>query len=184
MKKVILHLLYIPLNSNKAFNLTQISVRLLGGCATLSQKSPQNFRRLTRRYASEGFEVLPQGSTIRIARPTDNLQEIAEQYSTGLGFKVLGSFEDHDGFNGIMIGHDLQPYHLEFTHHIGTEVGRAPTQDNLLVFYIPDSDQWAATCASMSSAGFKEVVSYNPYWDRIGKTFEDLDGYRVVLQNA
>ena len=141
-------------------------------------------RRKAKRYASEGFEVLPQGSTIRIARPTDNLQEIAEQYSTGLGFKVLGSFEDHDGFNGIMIGHDLQPYHLEFTHHIGTEVGRAPTQDNLLVFYIPDSDQWAATCASMSSAGFKEVVSYNPYWDRIGKTFEDLDGYRVVLQNA
>ena len=22
------------------------------------------------------------------------------------------------------------------------------------------------------------------YWDRCGRTFEDLDGYRVVLQNA
>jgi len=23
-----------------------------------------------------------------------------------------------------------------------------------------------------------------PYWDAHGRTFEDLDGYRVVLQNA
>lgn len=24
--------------------------------------------------------------------------------------------------------------------------------------------------------------SFNPYWDRLGVTFEDPDGYRVVLQ--
>ncbi len=24
----------------------------------------------------------------------------------------------------------------------------------------------------------------NPYWDKLGRTFEDPDGYRVVLQNA
>jgi hypothetical protein len=24
----------------------------------------------------------------------------------------------------------------------------------------------------------------SPYWDLQGKTFEDIDGYRVVLQNA
>lgn len=29
-----------------------------------------------------------------------------------------------------------------------------------------------------------EVVSFYPYWDKQGKTFEDPDGYRVVLQNA
>jgi hypothetical protein len=28
------------------------------------------------------------------------------------------------------------------------------------------------------------VQSFNPYWDQHGKTFEDPDGYRVVLQNA
>jgi hypothetical protein len=27
------------------------------------------------------------------------------------------------------------------------------------------------------------VPSANPYWDRKGRTFEDVDGYRVVLQN-
>ena len=28
------------------------------------------------------------------------------------------------------------------------------------------------------------VPSHNPYWDVRGKTFEDLDGYRVVLEQA
>jgi hypothetical protein len=28
------------------------------------------------------------------------------------------------------------------------------------------------------------VAAFNPYWDRDGVTFEDPDGYRIVLQNA
>jgi hypothetical protein len=32
--------------------------------------------------------------------------------------------------------------------------------------------------------GYKHVQAFNPYWDVAGKTFEDPDGYRVVLQNA
>jgi hypothetical protein len=35
----------------------------------------------------------------------------------------------------------------------------------------------------MNAAGYKPVKSYNPYWDDKGVTFEDPDGYRVVLQN-
>jgi YycE-like protein len=38
-------------------------------------------------------------------------------------------------------------------------------------------------CARMLAAGFQRVPSYNPYWEAQGQTFEDLDGYRVVLQN-
>src|SRR5262245_158380 len=30
----------------------------------------------------------------------------------------------------------------------------------------------------------RAVKAFNPYWDKQGKTFEDPDGYRVVLQNA
>jgi hypothetical protein len=36
----------------------------------------------------------------------------------------------------------------------------------------------------MLTAGFSPVPAFNPYWDRNGKTFEDPDGYRIVLQNA
>lgn len=121
--------------------------------------------------------------TLRVARPTDNLAQISEMYQAGLGFSVLGEFNDHDGFDGVILGHPQQPYHLEFTHHRGTTVGKAPTPDNLLVFYLPDPQEWQTACDGMAQAGFEPVASYNPYWDKLGKTFADLDGYRVVLQN-
>jgi len=121
---------------------------------------------------------------LRVARPTDNLQVIAQMYGQGLGLHVLAHFEDHEGFDGIMLGNAEMPYHFEFTHHHSHSVGRSPTQDNLLVFYIPDKHEWDARCRKMLAAGFKQVDSYNPYWDKSGKTFEDVDGYRVVLQNS
>lgn len=127
--------------------------------------------------------MIPKNSTIRIARPTDNLEIITEQYVNGLGFKVLDNFLDHDGFDGVIIGNEIHPYHLEFTHHRGTQVGGAPTKDSLMVFYITDENEWHEACCAMSEAKFKIVDSYNPYWDIFGKTFEDFDGYRVVLQN-
>ncbi len=121
---------------------------------------------------------------LRVARPTDNLQVIASMYAQGLGLQVLAHFEDHDGFDGIMLGNPTMPYHFEFTHHRGHSVGKAPTQDNLIVFYIPDQQEWERYCQQMLAARFKPVTSYNPYWDKSGRTFEDVDGYRVVLQNA
>lgn len=121
---------------------------------------------------------------LRIARPTNKLDEIVAMYRDGLGLQVIGSFKDHDGFDGVMLGQPGLGYHLEFTHQRGHNVGTAPTQDHLLVFYLPDRAEWERSCQRMLSAGFKLVKAYNPYWDRRGKTFEDPDCYRVVLQNA
>lgn len=124
------------------------------------------------------------GAVMRVARPSDHLAEIAEMYAQGLGFTILAQFQDHAGFDGIILGHPQQPYHIEFTAQAGHMVGQAPTQDHLLVFYLPDHGEWAASCAQMLAAGFRAVQSYNPYWDNRGRTFEDLDGYRIVIQNA
>ena len=121
---------------------------------------------------------------LRVARPTDNLVEITNFYCDGLGMQVLDSFENHNGFDGIMLGHLDSAYHLEFTHHRGHKVGKAPNQDCLLVFYIPDTSRWEETILNMEARGYQAVKSYNPYWDENGKTFEDVDGYRVVLQNT
>ncbi|WP_286222484.1 VOC family protein [Marinobacter apostichopi] len=122
-------------------------------------------------------------AVLRVARPTDRLDEITTMYVSGLGFQLIGSFKNHDGFDGSIIGHPNHSYHLEFTQHCQERVGKAPTQDNLLVFYLPNFEEWKASCESMKRAGFKEVRSFNSYWDQSGKSFEDIDGYRVVLQN-
>lgn len=109
---------------------------------------------------------------------------VVQFYRDGLGLEVLGQFRDHDGFDGVMLGRKGAAYHLEFTHKAGHSVGRAPTEDNLLVFYLPDETEWRAVVGRLEKSGFKPVTAFNPYWDKKGKTFEDPDGYRVVLQNA
>ena len=124
------------------------------------------------------------GPTLRVARPTDHLSAITAMYERGLGFSVLAEFLDHDGFDGAILGACEGCYHIEFTARPGQHVGRAPTEEHLLVFYVPDRVEWEAGCARMIAAGFRGVPSANPYWDVRGRTFEDLDGYRVVLQNS
>jgi catechol 2,3-dioxygenase-like lactoylglutathione lyase family enzyme len=124
------------------------------------------------------------GLKIRVARPTDNLEEVVRFYREGLGLSELGSFTDHEGFDGVMMGVPNEQYHLEFTRHRGHKAGRAPTKDNLLVFYFPDAALWQRAIDRMIAQGHQPVESYNPYWDRHGRTFEDPDGYRVVLHNG
>jgi len=121
---------------------------------------------------------------LRVARPSDNLDALRPFYEHGLGFNLLACFQNHDGFDGMIFGHENAPYHLEFTCARGHAAGRAPTLENLLVLYIPDQDQWQAAVRRMRNAGFEPVPASNPYWDQFGKTFEDPDGYRVVLQRS
>src|SRR5580658_7311256 len=79
---------------------------------------------------------------LRVARPSDNLDAVVKFYRDGLGFTILSEFTDHDSFDGVMLGHQGASYHLEFTRKHGHKVGKAPTQDNLLVFYLPDEGDW------------------------------------------
>ena len=122
--------------------------------------------------------------TLRVARPSDDLDRLLPFYVDGVGLSLLYRFEDHDGFDGVMLGRAGAPYHLEFTRARGHAAGRAPTQDNLLVFYRPERAAWRAAVDRMGAAGFAPVPAFNPYWDRDGVTFEDPDGYRVVFQGS
>ncbi|MGC3970275.1 MAG: VOC family protein [Pirellulales bacterium] len=121
---------------------------------------------------------------LRVARATDDLDRLLKFYRDGLGFDVIAGFQNHEGYDGVMLGRKGTAYHLEFTRSAEHQAGRAPTEENLLVFYLPDAEAWRAAVSRMERAGFAAVPSRNPYWDRKGKTFEDPDGYRVVLQNA
>jgi len=121
---------------------------------------------------------------LRVARPSDDLEAVVGFYRDGLGLQVLDRFADHNGFDGVMLGRAGAPYHLEFTRAHGHAAGKAPTPDNLLVFYFPDPEAWRSAVDRMRAAGFAPVASFNPYWDRAGATFEDPDGYRVVLQRG
>ena len=103
-------------------------------------------------------------------------------YCRGLSLSIVGSFENHEGFDGVMLGVAASSYHFEFTHCRSHPVAPVPTEEDLLVLYIPSATEWHTACSSMLAAGFKQVASFNPYWESRGRTYEDPDGYRVVLQ--
>lgn len=98
---------------------------------------------------------------LRVARPSDDLEALIRFYHDGLGLDVLYRFEEHDGFDGVMLGNPDAPYHFEFTRSAGHVAGRAPTSDNLLVFYIPDSREWgiaAVRCSRQASLRYPHSI--------------------------
>ena len=121
---------------------------------------------------------------VRVARPTDRLREVVRFYRDGLGLEVIGSFEGHDGYSGVMLGLPGRDYHLEFTEHEEGSPCPAPSKDNLLVFYIPDEEAVRRLVERLASMNHSPVVPENPYWAAKGVTFEDPDGWRVVLMNT
>ncbi|MFI5933107.1 VOC family protein [Actinoplanes sp. NPDC051494] len=112
---------------------------------------------------------------IRIARPCPDLAVTTRFYTEGLGLEVLwqGSGE-HDI---VMLGRRDAAWHLELVG--GSGAVPAPSAEDLLVLYLggPVDDDLVRR---IEASGGRRV-SQSDYWDRWGVTFEDPDGYRLVL---
>ncbi len=118
---------------------------------------------------------------LRIARATNDLKRISKMYSEGLGLSILGSFENHDGFDGVMLGHEECDYHFEFTREHSGQAPRSNSVEQLIVFYVGNAEKADKLKLRMINAGFSTVKSHNPYWEQHGHTIEDFEGYRVDL---
>ncbi|MBK6825741.1 MAG: VOC family protein [Chitinophagaceae bacterium] len=117
----------------------------------------------------------------RIARPTNQLQEITRFYTDALGLKIIGSFSGHDGYDGVMLGLPESTYHLEFTQHSNMETLPPPTRENLLVFYFDNHEDYLAANRRIQDMNIGPVPPENPYWLGKSETYEDPDKWRIVL---
>jgi catechol 2,3-dioxygenase-like lactoylglutathione lyase family enzyme len=128
------------------------------------------------------WPAAPAVAQVRIARPTDQLAQVEEFYAHHLGLPVIYRFENHAGYDGVMIGLPGTDYHLEFTSHVSGSPCPAPTTDNLLVLYLHNGNQMYDAVERLASHGHHPVPAENPYWEATGAiTFEDPDGWRIVL---
>lgn len=119
---------------------------------------------------------------VRIARPTDQLDEVVRFYRDGLGLPEIGRFDGHAGYRGVLVGLPGTRYHLEFTQHDDGSPGPAPSRDNLLVLYLGEPAQAEQVAARLTALGHPRVAAENPYWTRNGAiTVEDPDHWRIVL---
>ena len=118
---------------------------------------------------------------VRIARPTDRLDEILDFYCGDLGLPQLYRTRG-DQYDVAMVGLPGERYHLEFTSHVDGSPGPAPSDENLLVFYFADAEQMSTVVGRLSAAGHAAVPLANPWWGEHGAiTFADPDGWRIVL---
>jgi catechol 2,3-dioxygenase-like lactoylglutathione lyase family enzyme len=88
---------------------------------------------------------------LRIARPVSDIARTTSMYCAGLGLRVLGKFEDHQGFDGVMIGNRGATYHFEFTYCRNHPVPPTPTAEDLAVFYVSDVKAWQDACLRMEA---------------------------------
>ena len=118
---------------------------------------------------------------VRYARPTNALEPVLRFYRDCLGLTELYRFEDHAGYDGVMLGLPGTSYHLEFTQHADID-GSITTKENLLVLYVGTPESLVPVVERFEAGGFHPVEAENPYWTLHGAvTFEDPDGWRLVL---
>jgi len=114
---------------------------------------------------------------LRVARHTERLDELVAFYRDGIGLPEIGSFHDHDGYDGVFLDLPGAGAHLELTTG-GAHGAPGPHPESLLVLYLGGEEAVEAVAARLEA---EPVEPANPYWAEHGLTFEDPDGFRVVL---
>src|SRR4051794_14628553 len=114
---------------------------------------------------------------VRVARHTEHLEEVVGFYRDGIGLSEIGGFRDHDGYDGVFLALPGTGAHLELTAG-GGHGAPAPHPESLLVLYLGDDAAVQTVAARLAVA---PIPPTNPYWADHGVTFQDPDGFRVVL---
>lgn len=101
-------------------------------------------------------------------------------YRDGLGLAVTDQFEGHAGYSGVIfeLARDVE---LEITNHTHGRAPIEPDPDDLLVIYLPSAGRVARRRQRLERQGYVRVDPVNPWWSGRAVTFEDPDGWRVVL---
>jgi len=92
----------------------------------------------------------------RFARHTNNLDAIIHFYHNILGLEILGSFKEHDGYDGVFQGIKNENWHLEFTIS-DKSPNHLPDEDDLLVFYPDSESEYRALIEKLKQANIPEV---------------------------
>jgi catechol 2,3-dioxygenase-like lactoylglutathione lyase family enzyme len=117
---------------------------------------------------------------LRVARHTNNLEKIKSFYIDILGFELLGSFENHDNYDGVFLGKPNLDWHFEFT--ISNEKAQHSfDEDDIFVIYPEKVIDYNNLINNLLINCVSIIISKNPYWNENGKMFLDPDGYRIVI---
>jgi catechol 2,3-dioxygenase-like lactoylglutathione lyase family enzyme len=123
---------------------------------------------------------------LRVARHTDDLEKIKSFYIDVLGFELIGSFENHNDYDGIFIGKPNLGWHFEFTKS-GKKANHVSDEDDIIVLYPETIQEYNQLVSNLSEYSVSILSSKNPYWNNTeatgAKMFPDPDGFRIIISN-
>ncbi len=125
----------------------------------------------------------PLFTAMRVARPTADIDRARSFYEHTVGLPVLGSFVDHDGFDGVIFGVPDDRAQLEIVRSPHDDIPTPSAEDALVLYH--HGPAGADLVTRLRQAGAVELTddaTVNPYWPRNGaRVFRDPDGYRLVV---
>ncbi len=101
-------------------------------------------------------------------------------YSHLLGFSVLGTFQNHLGYDGLFLGLDGAPWHLEFTRSSEPPQHQSD-EDDLLVLFLDSQHKVDRILEKFKQENIPPVKAKNPYWNDNASIYKDPEGYRVAV---
>lgn len=118
---------------------------------------------------------------MRVARPTFDLNRAITFWTQVVGFDLLSRFEDHEGYDGAIMGVPAASWELEVTKHSSGQPVPSPTEEDLIALYLPRVVATTIT-TRLQSAGYQPYDHTNPYWKDMGASvFNDPDGYALII---
>lgn len=118
--------------------------------------------------------------TFRYARHTTDLNKIEKFYTEIVGLEKLGSFENHNNYNGLFLGHNNSNWHLEFTTSPEKPKSKFD-EDDILVFYVNSETEFKRIKKILNQKKIKLEIPKNPYWAENGIMISDPDNFKVIF---
>lgn len=116
----------------------------------------------------------------RAARHTNDLKPLIDFYTVILGLEILGSFKNHNNYDGVFLGKKNQNWHLEFTTSL-TKVNHKFDMDDIFVFYPEQINEYDKILERITNNDIERVIPENPYWINNGVMIKDPDGYCIAI---
>lgn len=116
---------------------------------------------------------------LRIARHTNQIDQLKNFYMEVVGLKLIGQFNDHDGYDGVILSGNEANWQIEFTTS-NQVINHQPNEDDLIVLYV-SQEEFNKRIEILNSKGIESVKAKNPYWNKNAITIVDPDGFGLVF---
>lgn len=148
---------------------------------TMDEAVSERFPEIVLSSSVDHLLVNPTALRMRVARPTNDIEQVVIFWSQVVGLEILSRFVNHDGYDGVILGYPNTEWELEVTHHSSGMPLPTPTDEDIIALYL-DKDEADKIIDRLCLAGHPQMEHPNPYWQAVGASVHtDPDGYTLIV---